>query len=191
MSRSRTSRPGRRAASVVAVADLAATVTSTAVAAGFPATSTVATAATRATPHPPVPHPPVPPSPPPSHHRCHRCSRRHPRAEPSPATPIVVTAPTGTDCSVGAVRAVERASVRGVPVRTCVHLSVCPRAGPCVRCSVSLRPPPVAPRAAPRVPSRRKRCKRACGIAAVDLWAVSHIPGGRAPPRDPSDAIIV
>ena len=50
MSRSRTSRPGRRAASVVAVADLAATVTSTAVAAGLPATSTVATAAT------PVPH---------------------------------------------------------------------------------------------------------------------------------------
>ena len=35
-----------------------------------------------------------------------------------------------------------------------------------------------------------ERCKRACGIAAL-LWAVSHIPGGRAPPRDPSDAIIV
>lgn len=27
--------------------------------------------------------------------------------------------------------------------------------------------------------------------ALLLLWAVSHIPGGRAPPRDPSDAIVV
>ena len=85
------------------------------------------TASTRATParaalSASLPSPPPPMQPPPPSRRAvartpHRGHRSH--------------------CSVGAVRAVERASVRGVPVRTCVHLSVCPRAGPCVRCSVS------------------------------------------------------
>ena len=95
---------------------------------------------------------------------------------------------------MGAVRAVERAVERAwcawcarAYVRAFVCVSSCGFV--CAVFRVFADPLP-SRRVARRVPFRRKRCKRACGIAAL-LWAVSHIPGGRAPPRDPSDAIVV
>ena len=125
-------------------------------------------------------------------HPCHTRSCRPLRLLPITAATVAATAtlapsrcaylpswsPLPLQRGCGACsRACERAWCARAYVRALVCVSSC--GSVCAVFRVLADPLP-SHRAAPRVPSRRKRCKRACGIAAV-VWAVSHIPGGRAP----------